>query len=178
MMADTGATYTCVGSKYASHLPMAGKFAKTVGFSGHTQLIPMTAPVMLKLYGRTATLPILVSDTTPVNLIGRDALCKLGLQILCTSQGIMIEPAGTASQMIISKPDTANVYWIGNIQDQVGETMEKWGKYIKAQIPHARESRIGYHCTLLYDPTQDTALEKEWQDKAAGKVAAKNHSTL
>ena len=98
MMADTGATYTCVGSKYASHVPMAGKFAKTVGFSGHTQLIPMTAPVMLKLYGRTAKLPILVSDTTPVNLIGRDALCNLGLQILCTPQGIMIETIGTASQ--------------------------------------------------------------------------------
>ena len=158
-MADTGATYTCVGSKYASHLPMAGKFAKTVGFSGHTQLIPMTAPVMLKLYGRTAKLPILVSDTTPVNLIGRDALCKLGLQILCTPQGIMIEAAGTASQMILSKPDTANVYWIGRIQDKVKEAVGKWGSYIKAQIPNARESRIGYHCTLMYDPTQDPDLE-------------------
>ena len=44
MVADTGATYTCVGSKYASHLPMAGKFAKTVGFSGHTQSIPISTP--------------------------------------------------------------------------------------------------------------------------------------
>ncbi|KAK0140919.1 hypothetical protein N1851_022096 [Merluccius polli] len=44
-----GATYTCVSSKYASHLPMAGTFAKTIGFVGQTQLIPMTAPVTLKL---------------------------------------------------------------------------------------------------------------------------------
>ena len=131
----------------------------------------MTAPVMLKLYGRTAKLPILVSDTTPVNLIGRDALCKLGLQILCTPQGIMIETAGTASQMILSKPDTANVYWIGRIQDKVKEAVGKWGSYIKAQIPNARESRIGYHCTPMYDPTQDPDLENEWQEKAAGKAA-------
>ena len=40
MVADTGATYTCVGSKYASHLPMAGKFAKTVGFwDTHSQYL-------------------------------------------------------------------------------------------------------------------------------------------
>ena len=90
---------------------------------------------MLKLYGRTAKLRILLSDTTPVNLIGRDALGKLGLQILCTPQGIMIEPAGTASQMILPKPDTANVYWIGRIQDQVEETMGKWGSYIKNSDP-------------------------------------------
>ena len=44
MMAHTGATYTCVGPSYASHLPLAGKFTKTLGFSEHTQLIPMTAP--------------------------------------------------------------------------------------------------------------------------------------
>jgi len=169
MMADTGATYTCVGSKYASHLPMAGKFAKTVGFSGQTQLIPMTAPVTLQLHGRVATIPILVSDTTPVNLIGRDALCKLGTQILCTPQGILIEPTSIVSQMIVSPPATANVYWIGGIQEHVNITMEKWGKYIKAQIPQARQSRMGYHCTLMYDPKQDQELENNWQNTAAGK---------
>ena len=46
MMAYTGATYTCVGSKYASHLLMVGRFTKTIGFSGHTQSIPITAPRM------------------------------------------------------------------------------------------------------------------------------------
>ena len=46
--------------------------------------------------------------------------------------------------------------------------MEKWGKYIKAPIPQARESRMGYHCTLMYNPKQDQALENDWQDTAAG----------
>ena len=44
--------------------------------------------------------------------------------------------------------------------------------YIKAQIQHARESRIGYHCTLVHDLTQDPELEKEWQEKVARKAAA------
>ena len=168
-MVDTGAAYSCVSSKYASHLPMARKFAKTVGFSGQTQLIPLTAPVTLKLHGRAVTLPILVSETTPVNLIGRDALCKLGTRILCTSEGILIEPAGTVSQMTMSRPKTANVYWVGDMEDQVNVTMRKWGGYIRAQIPQAKESRIGYHCTLMYDPEQDSELENKWQTTAAGK---------
>ena len=47
--------------------------------------------------------------------------------------------------------------------------MRKWGRYIRAQIPQARESKLRYHCTLIYDPKQDLELEKEWQMKAADK---------
>ncbi len=75
MMVDTGAVYTCVNSNYASHLLLSGKFAKTIGFSGQMQLIPLTAQTKNK----SVTMPILVSNQTPVNLLGRDALCKLGL---------------------------------------------------------------------------------------------------
>jgi len=169
MMADTGATYTCVNSKHASHLPMAGSFAKTVGFSGQPQLIPMTAPVTLKLHGRVAKISILVSDSTPVNLLGRDALCKMGTQILCTSQGIVIDHTQIAPQRALAEPKTANVYWVGGLQEQVSVVMGTWGKYIKAQLPQARDSRIGSHCTLIYDPTQDLELEERWQETAAGK---------
>ena len=37
MMIDTGATCTCIQTKYAI-LPMSGQFVKTVGFLGKTQL--------------------------------------------------------------------------------------------------------------------------------------------
>ncbi|KAI2647270.1 Gag-Pol polyprotein [Labeo rohita] len=41
---EQGATFSCLNPIYASHLPMSGKYMKTVGFSGVTQLLPMTAP--------------------------------------------------------------------------------------------------------------------------------------
>ncbi|KAL1268405.1 hypothetical protein QQF64_033768 [Cirrhinus molitorella] len=44
LLLDTGATFLCLNPTYASHLPMSGKYMKTVGFSGVTQLLPMTAP--------------------------------------------------------------------------------------------------------------------------------------
>lgn len=99
MMVDTGAMYTCVSPNYALHLPMSGKFVKTVGFSGQTQILPKTAPVQLSAEGGTATLPILVSDQTPVNLLGRDALCKLKMKMWCSPQGVYIDSSGINFQM-------------------------------------------------------------------------------
>ncbi len=61
MMVDKGAVYTCVNSNYALHLPLSGKFAKTIGFSGQMQLIPMKAPVCLQRKIKVVTMPILVS---------------------------------------------------------------------------------------------------------------------
>lgn len=71
--------------------------------------------------------------------------------------------------MLTTEPqEVANVYWIGEIQDQVNG-MDKWGRYIKAQLPQARASRIGYHCTQIHNPKQDPELEKECQNIATGK---------
>ncbi len=69
MMVDTGAVYTCVNSNYASHLPLSGKFAKTIGFLGQIQLIPLTAPVCLQTKNKSVTMPILVSNQTPVKFV-------------------------------------------------------------------------------------------------------------
>lgn len=52
------------------------------------QLIPITAPVCLQTKDQSITMPILVSNQTPINLLGRDALRKLGLQIRCSTEGI------------------------------------------------------------------------------------------
>ncbi len=70
---------------------MSGKYIKTVGFSGVTQLLPMTAPVSISLKDTEIRIPILVSEHTPVNLLGRDAICKLKMQIWCTLDGIYVD---------------------------------------------------------------------------------------
>ncbi len=85
-------------------------------------------------------MPILVSNQTPVNLLGRDALCKLcpegvyielGLQIWCSSEGVYIDTIGIETQMMVVE-SKANVYWIGHIQPDVSQTIHKWGKFIEA----------------------------------------------
>lgn len=45
VMADCGASFTCIRSEDAIHLPMSGQLVRTVGFEGMQQLIPLTKPV-------------------------------------------------------------------------------------------------------------------------------------
>ncbi len=164
MMVDTGAVYTCVNSNYASHLPLSVKFTKTIGFSGQMQLIPLTAPVCLQMKNKSVTMPILVSNQTPVNLLGRDALCKMGLHILCSPEGVYIDTIGIEMQMMVVEPK-ANVYWIGHIQPDVSQTIHKWGKFIEAQIPEAQLPKSEFHCTIIYDSEKDEKIEQKWQEE-------------
>ncbi len=167
-MVDTGAVYTCVNSKYASHLPLSVKFAKTIGFSGQMQLIPMTAPVCLQTKNKSVTMPILVSNQTPVNLLGGDALCKMGLQIWCPPDGVYIDTLGIETQMMVLEPK-ANVYWIGQIESDVRKTINKWGKFIEGQIPKAQLTRLEFHCTMIYDLKGDEKMENNWQKETEGQ---------
>lgn len=67
------------------------------------QLIPITAPVCLQTKDQSITMPILISNQSPINLLGRDALCKLGLQIRCSTEGIYIAAIGKETQMVIAE---------------------------------------------------------------------------
>ena len=73
---------------------MSGKYAEIIGFSGKTQLIPMVAPGHLTTDGKSATITTLVSDQIPVNLLGREALCKMVVGIKCSPEGVVIEKTG------------------------------------------------------------------------------------
>lgn len=61
----------------------------------------MMAPVWLTANNQTVRIPILISEGTPVNLLGRNALCKLGLQIWCTPDGVFVNKQGAAQQMAV-----------------------------------------------------------------------------
>ncbi|XP_054648258.1 uncharacterized protein LOC129190003 isoform X1 [Dunckerocampus dactyliophorus] len=167
MFVDTGATYTCVGPSYASHLPMSDKFVKTVGFSGKLQTIPMTAPVQLTMEGETTTLPVLVSEQTPVNLLGRDALCKLNVNISCTPEGVKVDRVKEKFQMNVQTA-RAKVYWLGDISEPVLQAFQKWEKYICAQIPKASKPRSEYHCTVYFDPSCSKIFEEKWETQTEG----------
>ena len=130
MLVDTGATYTCVSPNYATHLPMSEKFVATVGFSGIKQLIQMTAPVRITTDESETKIPILVSDQTPINLLGRDALCKLNITIWCSPLGVYVDKKGLDLQMAgQTQLEKARVYWLGDIGAPVTQVLEKWGTY-------------------------------------------------
>lgn len=100
LLVDTGAPYTCVNPKSLPNLAphKSGKFAKTIGFGGKVQMLPFSFPLNIQIGPYKITMPILLSSTTPVNILGRDVLCRLGLKIECTPQGLSVEkPSGQMS---------------------------------------------------------------------------------
>ncbi|XP_059848893.1 E3 ubiquitin-protein ligase Siah1 isoform X1 [Hypanus sabinus] len=168
MMIDSGATYTCVQPQYALHLPMTGTFIKTVGFSGKTQLTQCTAPVQLRMGNKGIVLLVLLSKGTPINLLGRDALLKLELKLECTRNGLSVERAG--AQLIVREDKAANVFWIGDIADQIQETWEKWKKGVQAILSRAVMPKSELHCTVIFDITQNRELEERWHLEACTHV--------
>lgn len=129
MLVDTGATYTCVGPKKATLLPLSEKFTETVGFFGIKRLIPMTAPVKITTKEAETKIPLLLSSRTPIILLGRDALCELKIKISCSPSGVYIDKECLDYQMMMQKQvKKAKVYLLGEMLTPVTQVLEKQRK--------------------------------------------------
>lgn len=86
----------------------------------------MTATVCLQTKTKSVKLPILLSDQTPVLLLGRDA-CKMDIQIWCAPDGIHINSKGTKMQIILTEPQV-NLQWLGELGSDVEKKkpLSKW----------------------------------------------------
>lgn len=163
MMVDSGATFTCIQPKDAKHLPMSGHHVRTIGFEGIRQLIPSTQPVELHYKNQKATLPILVSEHTPIGLLGRDALCKLNCTIKCTPDGCHVEvPNDYYHQLSMATNESSMVYWIGNLSEDLMEPARMWEKFIFANMPGAKLPEYPPHCTLQYFKDAIKSDPVEW----------------
>lgn len=110
-----------------------------------------------------------MSIQTPINLLGRDALCKIQIQIWCSPSGVYIDKEGLDYQMMMQKrAEKTKVYWLGGNSTPVTQVLEKWGKYIQAQIPKASKSSFDFHCTVFYDETKSKKFEEEWDKFTKG----------
>ena len=87
-LVDTGATHSVIGP-HGAHLPLSNKKIRTQGFSGKMQTLKFTEPLDLAIDSQRVVMPLLYSESCPVNLLGRDILCKLNADIKCTPDGVL-----------------------------------------------------------------------------------------
>lgn len=65
--------------------------------------------------------------TTPISLLGWDAILGLGLKLECTTQGIDLR--GMYPLKMPGK-EGVNVYWLGDIEEPVKrQVWETWGNF-------------------------------------------------
>ncbi|XP_061127087.1 uncharacterized protein LOC133146985 [Syngnathus typhle] len=173
-MVDSGAAFTCVRPEDAIHLPMSGHFVRTIGFEGIKQLIPSTRPVKLCWKDRTINIPVLVSDRTPIALLGRDALCRLNCTIKCSPDGCVVEvPHETCHKVLMQSKlgeSMPTVYWIGDISNDLLKPFRKWERFIYANTYGAKVPEYPYHCTLQYTKDSTQAQAEEWLQRQPHEV--------
>ncbi len=97
-LVDTGASLSTVKPTKSINLKTSKETVRAVGVGGIPMCLPVSEPTVVSIGPFTESMSsfttshsFLLSDTTPVNLLGRDLLCKLNCTIYCTPDGIFLE---------------------------------------------------------------------------------------
>ena len=86
-LVDTGATRSTIAAEELPGVEKSRNSAQIVGLGGKIQTLDTTAHLRVRCGPMQEKHAVLLSTTTPVNLLGRDLLCKLGCTIACTKKG-------------------------------------------------------------------------------------------
>ncbi|KAJ1129224.1 hypothetical protein NDU88_007595 [Pleurodeles waltl] len=89
-LVDTGATRSTVRSIEVPNLPLSGRTVQVVGVANWYLTNPITDPVPISIGNYQGLHNFVVCDSSPIALLGRDLLCKLGCSIMCSYDGIRI----------------------------------------------------------------------------------------
>ncbi|KAI5609483.1 hypothetical protein C0J50_9477 [Silurus asotus] len=180
-LVDTGATYSSIG-KEGSKLPLTSKAIKAVGISGKTQTLRFTEPQWITIAGISVQTPLLYSPATPVNLLGRDALCKLGAKIHCGPTGVWVTlPDALSSRypMLWREQEEDyqkldKVYWLEiwkKKKSNLWKTLSEWRPWLQLMRPDCHDARDPIHCTIKYDEgEQDEEYNKLWDQTQEGQM--------
>ncbi|KAJ1192348.1 hypothetical protein NDU88_001658 [Pleurodeles waltl] len=90
-LVDTGATRSTVRSIEVPNLPLSGRTVQVVGVANRYLTNPITNPVQVRIGNYQGSHKFVVCDSSPISLLGRDLMCKLGCSIMCSNDGIKIQ---------------------------------------------------------------------------------------
>ena len=162
---------------HGAHLPLSNKKIRTQGFSGKMQTLKFTEPLDLAIDSQRVVMPLLYSESCPVNLLGRDILCKLNADIKCTPDGVLVDFPAPVWQMFLTEveqePTTQlpSVYWLKLMEPHLFDNYMLWRTWIQAIRPEMTEVVDDLHCTLLYDPkSAHGEYDFAWKDCMEGRT--------
>lgn len=89
-LVDSGAEVSVIQSKILPNAPRTTKLLKTIGASGIPGFEPISEPLTVWFGDYKGEHPFLLSDVCPVNLLGRDLMCALSIEVHCDPAGIKL----------------------------------------------------------------------------------------
>lgn len=182
-MVDTGATATTL-TKQPTGVKLSGKMLSTIGFSGITDYQPYTEPIAIKFGNQVVVEPVLIAKNCPVNLLARDILTKLGVRILCTPDGLIIQwpgqnklPPRIGQFVVFEAPNktstnSVDVFWSRILHDStcpgVLRQYYEWKPHITNLGKYSTPSDP-FHVTYHYATNTDFEYEDRWDSLREGK---------
>ncbi|XP_047234178.1 uncharacterized protein LOC124875827 isoform X2 [Girardinichthys multiradiatus] len=182
-LVDTGATYSTITHQPPKPL-LSTKTVSVMGFSGVAETLPVTVPLPVQIGTQRVTHPFVCSPSTPVNLLGRDLLVKLGASVLCGTDGLTVTfPDGSSlacGQMLQHgqyflqpvEEEYVDIYWglltAPSSPSSIFSVYQLWKPWIQSLCLYTSPPDPP-HVTLFYDP-----CHTEWyQDLFNETVEAK-----
>ncbi|KAJ0023497.1 hypothetical protein NQD34_003396 [Periophthalmus magnuspinnatus] len=90
-LVDSGATHVLKAIQFNPKPPLSGKHVYSIGSSGQTIKENITIPLQCEDGPNSKfTHSFLLSQLCPINLMGRDLMCKLNLCLISTHEGIKV----------------------------------------------------------------------------------------
>ncbi|XP_034089450.1 uncharacterized protein LOC117557643 [Gymnodraco acuticeps] len=166
ILVDSGATLSAVRTK-EKVCKATNSFVTTVGVSGVPIAEPISERTNISVDGSRVQHSFIISEGSPINLMGRDLLCKLQATIHCTPDGLYLTiPDSRVYQAVQFIQSSLNNLYCWTFPDfQMLSIFSTEGIQNIASISPACASMMSSmrpvlhcHCTAAFNPSSEYAL--------------------
>ncbi|XP_043993903.1 uncharacterized protein LOC122843309 [Gambusia affinis] len=187
-LVDTGATHSTLNSD--PPFSLTSRTVSLTGFLGTEQSLLFTMPLTFILVNQNMKHSFVSSPTTPMNLLGRHLLIKMGATIMCSADGIIVAfPDGTSllcgnfqteGQYLIQPvvSEFADIYWelLTNLPySSLKSTFVAWKPWLlclRFCVPPPDPPCVALFCDRdvsewYQEPLLSTLEETTWQVKVS-----------
>ena len=113
-LGDTGATHLTIRKDVMPTAPLSLQRVNVVGISGIAKKIPRTQNLTVEYGPFEVHHAFLLAANSPVNLLGRDLLCRLGCTVRCSPDGVYLDIPEIEEAETLETPSRSIgpvVYW-------------------------------------------------------------------
>lgn len=168
-LVDSGATHSVIRALELTTKPrLSGKHVYSVGSSGQTIRENITVPLKCEDGPHTNFKhAFLLSEVCPINLMGRDLMCKLGLCLISTSEGVKVHRLSDLEPSLSHSFVHQNSNLLYAYQWQLQKLTVSSGLVTEAKktvLTTATDFMTpeDLHCTSHVSPEPDEPFEESW----------------
>ncbi|XP_046904773.1 uncharacterized protein LOC124486931 isoform X2 [Hypomesus transpacificus] len=165
-LVDSGATNSVIKStEFPSSPKLSGRFVYSMGASGQVVKENLTVPLPCNIpNGDPLKHSFLLSNLCPINLMGRDLMCRLGICLLSTPEGIKVTELSEVfcTMALSSQTDLLYAYQWKVTDPPKGGRLLEIARSLVSSVHVDFMMPDDLHCTSHISIGADTVYETGW----------------